>query len=186
MDNRKKANVFEKKLTIAGNLDVKKSKYIGKLGNLKNINIDLFGPNFDEKMSFYRNINYKGSFPSNEIPQMLTSGFGVVWDGDCIKTCKGDTGEYLKYNNPHKLSLYLASGLPVVIWEEAAEAEFVLENGVGIAVKSLCDIERIFSDMSYIDYCIMQNNVQKVAEKLKQGWYTKNALKIAMKKLCDE
>ena len=186
IDNKVKRNVFEKKITIAGNLDAKKSKYIGKLGRLKNINIDLFGPNFDEKMSSYKNINYKGSFPANEIPQMLTSGFGLVWDGDSIKTCKGNTGEYLKYNNPHKLSLYLSSGLPVIIWKEAAEAEFVLKNGVGIAVQSLYDIEKIFSDMSYNDYCIMQNNVQNVAKKLEQGWYTKNALNNAIEKLCGD
>ena len=40
----------------------------------------------------------------------------------------------------HKLSLYLAVGLPVIIWEKAAEAEFVLKENVGVTVKSLYEL----------------------------------------------
>ena len=66
------------------------------------------------------------------------------------------TGKYLKINNPHKLSLYLAVGLPVVIWDEAAEAEFVLKENVGFTVKSLYDLPEKLEAVSDNDYQIMK------------------------------
>ena len=92
-------------------------------------------------MRQYPNINYHGSFGVDEIPSKLTRGFGLVWDGDSLDGCRGQSGQYLRYNNPHKLSLYLSSGLPVVIWTGAAEAGFVREHGVGLCVDSLNDLE---------------------------------------------
>ena len=32
---------------------------------------------------------------------------GLVWDGDSCSSCSGVCGEYLKINNPHKISFYL-------------------------------------------------------------------------------
>ena len=34
-----------------------------------------------------------------------------MWDGPSPDTCAGVYGAYLRYNNPHKTSLYLAAGL---------------------------------------------------------------------------
>ena len=56
------------------------------------------------------------------------------------ETCKGSFGEYLRINNPHKTSLYLASGIPVIIWSKAALAEFIEKNKCGITVDSLYEI----------------------------------------------
>lgn len=67
-----------------------------------------------------------------------------MWDGDGINGCSGNTGEYLRYNNPHKLSLYMVSGLPVVIWSKAAEAEFVINNKVGVVVDDINDFNDVF------------------------------------------
>lgn len=49
----------------------------------------------------------------------------MVWDGESIDGGLGLSGQYLKYNNPHKLSVIFTSGLPVIIWNEAAEAGLV-------------------------------------------------------------
>ena len=118
---------FERSISIAGNLDIKKSAYISQLGKL-GVVVNLYGPNFSHLLEKYKEIKYHGSFPASDIPNHLNSGFGLVWDGNSIDSCSGDFGEYLQYNNPHKLSLYLASGIPVVIWDKAAEAEFVKQN----------------------------------------------------------
>lgn len=109
----KKPPEFSKTVSIAGNLDVHKCQYIGQL--IKNLEFKLYGNNFSEEMQKVDHIKYCGSFPVDEIPEQLNTGFGLIWDGESIETCKGATGQYLKYNNPHKLSLYLSSGLPVVI-----------------------------------------------------------------------
>jgi len=170
---------FEKSITIAGNLDVRKSAYIGQLGNIRNVTVNLFGSNFSYDMKKYGNIKYHGSFPPDEVPSKLTSGFGLVWDGNSINQCDGDTGQYLKYNNPHKLSLYLSSGLPVVIWSKAAEANFVLKNNVGICVDSLMDLDEKLNSFDSISYQKLVNNVKKISDLLINGHYAKKAIKKA-------
>ena len=96
--------IFERAISIAGNLDINKSAYIAQLGKL-GIVVHLYGPNFSHSLEQYEDIQYHGSFPASEIPNQLNSGFGLVWDGNSVDTCSGDFGEYLQYNNPHKLSL---------------------------------------------------------------------------------
>ena len=73
-------------------------------------------------------------------------------------TCSGNTGEYLKYNNPHKLSLYMASGLPVIVWKKSAIAEFVLSNNVGIAVDSIFEIKDNINKITDEQYADMRKN----------------------------
>lgn len=176
-----KVSEFEKSITIAGNLDSQKSAYISKLGEIGRVKFNLYGINFDRALSNFSNINYHGAFPADVIPQKLSKGFGLIWDGDSIDSCTGNTGNYLKYNNPHKLSLYLSSGMPVVIWSEAAEANFVLENNVGFIVDSLFDLEEKMKNLTEAEYDMYSANVKKISQRMVSGYYTKRALKSAEK-----
>lgn len=167
---------FSKKVIIAGNLDVEKSSYITRLNELTNINFQLYGPNFSEKLENAKNITYGGVCTPEEIITKLDGGFGLVWDGNSIDACTGDSGKYLKYNDPHKLSMYLSAGLPAIIWKEAAEAKLVEQNKVGIVVESLNDLLNKLNDlneMSYMEMCLCAN---KFSKKLTHGFYTKKAL----------
>ena len=167
---------FERSINIAGNLDVTKCGYISQLGQLEGVKVNLYGPNFDEKMRQCENINYRGSFPVDEIPNQLNKGFGLVWDGESIDGCKGLSGQYLRYNNPHKMSLYIASGLPIIIWKNAAQAKFVKENGIGICVENLKDIHEAFSAISEHEYKQMLFNVLKVRREVVNGEFTRSAI----------
>lgn len=167
---------FERSITIAGNLDTKKCGYIKELPQLCNTEINLYGPNFDHSLKTAENIHYHGSLPSGEIPFHLNKGFGVVWEGSSIHGCTGDSGQYLRYNNPHKLSLYLSSGLPVIIWKDAAEASFVQKYGVGITVGDLIQFDRIVRDINLTEYNEISLNVLQMAEKLKKGYFAGKAL----------
>ncbi|HFI0845575.1 TPA: glycosyl transferase, partial [Streptococcus suis] len=129
---------ISKKIIIAGNLSKTKSPYIYMLKELKDIEVDLFGINYEQSFES-ENITYKGAFPAEQVPFELNEGLGLVWDGDKLDECSGATGNYLRYNNPHKLSLYLSSGRPVIVWSKSAEAKFVEENNIGFAVDSLFD-----------------------------------------------
>ena len=163
---------YAKTLNIAGNLDTGKCKYIKELNNLKkDIQVNLYGPNYDENVLNSESIHYKGKFPSDEIPYLLDEGFGLVWDGDGINGCSGNTGEYLRYNNPHKLSLYMVSGLPVVIWSKAAEAEFVINNKVGVVVNDINDFNDVFDKIDEKTYYEMVENTKKISEKMRNGKY---------------
>ena len=91
------------------------------------------------------------------------------------------SGEYLKYNNPHKLSLYLASGIPVIIWEKAAEADFVRKNHLGICVASLFELSEVLKKIDKETYVQMANNVSEFSKKITNGYYTYSALQKAEK-----
>ncbi len=180
---KNKIPAFEKSITVAGNLDVTKCGYIGELRKLSTVGVKLFGPNFDESMRELSNVKYMGSFPSDEIPTHLESGFGLVWDGTSIDGCVGQSGQYLKYNNPHKLSLYLSSCMPVVIWKEAAEAAFVKEHGVGICVDSILELEEIFKNLTSEEYDKMAANASKLSDELIKGEFARKAITDSEKRL---
>lgn len=165
---------FTKKIIIAGNLMYEKSPYVYKLNGLhiKNISIDLYGSNYHGDSD--KTINYKGVFSSENIP--FHEGFGLVWDGDSIDTCSGNTGEYTRINNPHKLSLYMAAGIPVIVWKEAAIAKFVQENNVGFCVDSLSEIDNLLGNVTEETYRELVNNVKLISERVRKGYYTLNVL----------
>ena len=154
--------------------DVYKRQILDNIHN-KNLVVNLYGNYFDESQTNDRLV-YKGSFPPEKLPSCIEGDFGLVWDGSEAYTCAGNTGEYLKYNNPHKTSLYLSSGLPVIVWTEAAIADFVVKNKVGITVSSLFDLEEAISQVTKEEYVIMCQNAKGIAEKLRNGYYFYKAL----------
>lgn len=168
--------VFRKAITIAGNLEKEKAAYLSQLYTIKDVEWNLYGPNYDSSQISGQNIKYHGSFAAEQLPAMMTSGFGLVWDGNSIDTCSGSYGEYLKINNPHKLSFYLASGLPVIVWDESAESDFVRKNGVGLCVKSLYDAEAQIKAMTSARYFEYAARANEVARRLRAGYYTSSAL----------
>ncbi|MCW6652438.1 glycosyl transferase [Aerococcaceae bacterium NML210727] len=173
-----KQNLWENSISIAGNLDSRKANYLSQLDNLL-LHIHLYGPNYTLNGAECEKIQYHGSLRPEEVPLRLNRGFGLVWDGDSVHSCEGASGNYLRYNNPHKLSLYLASGLPVVIWKEAAEAKFVSEQGVGYTVDSLLELSNILEKVTSEDYQMLLGNVKTVQQKLIKGHYTTCALDLA-------
>lgn len=167
---------------VAGNLDIGKSEYIYHLSEIGDVKFNLFGANYSDN-DHYDNISYFGTFLPDELIKNLQGKYGLVWDGNSLDTCSGLTGEYLKINNPHKLSLYLAIGLPVIIWDEAAEADFVLKEHVGITVKSLYELSDKLSKVSDCDYDNMKHNAQIVGARLRNGEYMTKAIKKAEEKI---
>ena len=171
---------FEKSINFAGNLDIAKCGFIGQLKQLSKIRINLYGPNFNKDLLTTKNIKYHGVFPVNEIHKKINKGFGLVWDGNNIDTCSGYFGQYLKFNNPHKLSLYLSCGLPVIIWKQAAQAEFVKKYNVGLCVENLKEAENIIYNMNEVEYANLINSVNKIKSLLSSGYFTTKALKQAL------
>lgn len=176
----KKKITFERSLNIAGNLSARKSGYLRELTELPDITLHLYGAGPDKSMQDKKNVVYHGMFAPEKLPDVISSGFGLVWDGETIQGCSGAAGNYLRYNNPHKLSLYLASGIPVVIWKEAAEAAFVEQNHLGITVNSVQEATERILAMTPDQYVFFAEQVQKVAAKLREGDYTRQALEEAI------
>ena len=161
-------------IIVAGNLAQEKAGYLYQLPARPAYN--LYGVGFDESREL-ANETYFGSFLPDELPAALEGGFGLVWDGDSAETCSGVFGEYLRYNNSHKASLYLASGFPLVVWKQSALSHFVLEKGCGIAVESLYDLKETIDNLSDADYQDLVDNAKRVGQEIRDGHYLKTALK---------
>lgn len=162
-------------IDIAGNMSPEKAGYVYRLHELDTeLNIHLYGPNFDRDS--FENKWYRGEFSPEDLGNELRGKFGLVWDGDSLDACSGEYGNYLRYNNPHKLSMYLAFGEPVIIWGQAAEAGFVREHGVGLAVASLRDAFDEVASMSENQYAEYQNNAANLSGMIRTGFFTKRAV----------
>lgn len=160
-------------IIVAGNLAQEKAGYLYELPARPAYN--LYGVGFDEARKL-SNETYFGSFLPDELPSALEGSFGLVWDGDSSKTCSGVFGEYLRYNNSHKASLYLASGFPIIVWGQSALANFVLEKECGISVESLLDLEEVLEHLSQEEYQGLVKNAKAVGQKIREGSYLLSAL----------
>ncbi len=157
---------YNKTLCFAGNLF--KSGFLSKL-NIQT-KIFVYGPNMPKKHS--ENIIPAGQFSPEELSKHLKQNFGLIWDGPDPHSCQGTFGQYLLYNNPHKTSLYISSGIPIIIWDQAALASFVLENEIGFTVSDLSEIDNKLGEITIDEYKVMKQNVVKMACKLRMGYYT--------------
>lgn len=161
-------------IIVAGNLNPTKSGYLYNLPSHPAYN--LYGVGYDESRAL-KNTSYFGSFMPDNLPTALEGSFGLVWDGDSSETCQGSYGNYLRFNNSHKASLYLASGFPVVVWKESALAHFILEKSCGIAVASLHDLEAALENLTEKEYADLSENARRIGKGLREGYYLRSALK---------
>lgn len=106
----------------------------------------------------------------------MEGDYGLVWDGAELNCCAGTVGEYLKYNNPHKVSLYIASEMPIIIWEKAALAKFVKDNNIGITVSSLYELPEVLSKVTKQEYQMYKYNLSRLSADVKNGKYLTEAL----------
>jgi len=162
-------------IMIAGNMSVSKAGYAYALPADERVCFSIYGVKYDAPAA--KNVCYHGAFPPDVMPFILNGRYGLVWDGPQCDTCAGKYGEYLRLNNPHKTSLYLAAGFPIIIWREAALAEFIQTHRVGICVDSLADLPQALSAVSAQEYEQMKNNAAQLSAKLRNGYFLKTALK---------
>lgn len=174
-----KESAKDKPFVIAGNLQKEKAGYIYNLP--LDLSVNLYGPNYEVQEK--QHISYKGAFFPDELPKVLDGSFGIVWDGRASDMCEGSYGNYLKYNAPHKLSLYIASGLPVIVWRKSAMLDFVEKYGIGMGVESLYEVSSKLVNMSENDYLIMKENVKNLQHKIQTGYFTRKVIENVRKRL---
>lgn len=159
-------------IAYAGNL--RKSTFLHKINTLDScIKINCYGKKVSNLPS---GLNYVCAF-SPENVSVLEGAWGLVWDGESLDSCTGTFGDYLKYNAPHKLSLYIVAEMPVIIWKESALAEYVESKGIGILISSIYEIENRIHRISDEDYSQMIQNVRKESQVLRNGGHLRNILK---------
>ena len=169
-ESGKKEKQDSKGIVFAGNLA--KSEFLNEIEE-DNINFEfnLYGIGYNKQDT--EKIKYKGSYEPEVLPSKLEGKLGLVWDGKCDESDEDITYKrYTKYNNPHKLSCYLAAGLPVIVWKKAAIAKFVEENNIGYLINNIYEI----NDIDYTIYNEKVKNVNIIKKRVKEGYYTKKVI----------
>lgn len=169
------------RIIIAGNLSREKAGYVYCLPETPLF--VLYGAGYDGPAA--DNIDYQGTYLPDELPAHLDGMFGLVWDGPSCDTCTGIPGNYMRYNNPHKVSLYLASGIPVIIWDKAAMASFIREHECGILISSLNEAGASVGKLDRTAYTKLKQNAEQTGRLLRRGYYTRKALHLNHGQLSD-
>ena len=155
-------------IAFAGALD--KSFFLKKMRGVKynGIQLHLYGSEPRDTSEYPEWMKYIGRF-SPENVTMLTEGWGLAWDGDAIESIHGPLGNYLRYNSSHKISLYIAAGIPVVISKESALAEYVEENKLGITISSLQELDHAVLNQDKEGLHLIRKSVMEKSAVLRSG-----------------
>ena len=121
-------------------------------------------------------ITYGGAFQADDLIDHMDGSYGLLWDGPSPDTCAGPYGSYMRVNTPHRISLFLACGIPVIVWDQSAMAPLVLEHGIGFAVSSLGEISAKRMEISAEQYSEMAKKAWLMGARLRRGENTASIL----------
>lgn len=169
-------------LFFVGNLSSELNDWIYQLAEIMpGRDIYLYGSELNiAKAAKLPNLHPVGEMADGEIIARHRGDFGISWYGLSLDEGIGKVGEYMAYNNPHKVGLYLRCNAPVVVWSEAGRADFIKRQGVGMAVKSLRELDGALDALSSDSYTRMIANVRRINGNLKSGFYLQDALAKAL------
>lgn len=175
----KKFNAKNIKIAYAGNLSKEKSPFLHQIdSNKMNFNILMYGVGIDKSIN--EKIIYIGAFKPEQLPDSIDADLGLVWDGNYDETDEtADFKNYTKYNNPHKLSCYIAAGIPVIVWKKSAISKFVEKENIGYTISNIYDINKI----DFSDYNTKKKNVQELQKKVRKGYFTTKVIKEIIERL---
>lgn len=174
-------------VVFAGGLGKEKSEFLYSVDQLKpsSYKLKLYGNGF-KASDIERSdsiLDYQGVFSPDEVIDKIEGSFGLVWNGNALDECSGDFGKYLLYNNPHKTSLYLLCGLPVIVWKKAAIAKFIEKEQIGITLNSLNEMDEALANIDYQTYNAMVDRVEKIKSKVSSGHYLSAAIQKVLEKI---
>ena len=166
------------KVLYAGNLSFAKATYIydKKLEKLHSFQLCVYGQHFEKERINGSRVSYKGVFNPDDPDLPENYHFGLIWEGESIETCTGQYGQYIRFNNPHKFSLYLSLGLPVIVWKEAAIAKFVTDNNIGFTISSFDELEKIGETVTERQYSEYLSNIHQLSHKVRKGFFLGTAI----------
>lgn len=170
-------------VAYVGNLKETKTPFIYQLDDKMNYYLNLYGNGIEKEKIKNNKIVYHGAFQPDELPNIINSDIGLVWDGkiDELDESEG-VKNYTKYNNPHKLSCYIAANIPVIVWSKSAIADFVKKNELGYCINNLNEINNI----NLKDIESKKKNLKEISDKVKNGYYIINAIEKIVNKIEEE
>jgi hypothetical protein len=163
------------RVAFAGN--PRKAAFLSELGELRTA----FTVWAQDYQTPHPNVQALGvaALPEN-LAQLARSGWGLVWDGESIDGERlGPLGQYTRVMTTHKGGLYLAAGLPLIVWSQGGMAPFVRDNRIGICVDSLRELDHILPALSAEDCAQFRRNAGELAGRIRTGYFLTQALRRA-------
>jgi len=169
------------RVTFAGNVSYDRNPYLYELAE-KNPELDfeLYGNYFSHKHA-HPNMHYHGFIPAEKLIEEVEADFGLVWYGKSLTDSIGRIGPYIQYASPHKLSLNMRCGIPVIIANNSGQAEFVRENNIGITVPNLLNLTAKLQSFSEGERKAMKESALAMGKEMSEGLFTKRATDEALR-----
>ena len=133
--------------------------------------------------SISSSVTFRSIDTFEELPYHLKGGFGLVDIPEMYDSIKEKRNLSQKYKNSMSMSIFLASGIPLVVLEDSPYTTWVLKNKIGIVVPDLASIDTIIEKMTEADYQIMLESVIRIQGGVASGLFTKRALLNAIRTL---
>ncbi|WP_248720491.1 sugar transferase [Convivina intestini] len=132
--------------------------------------IEVFGhqPKKWQGLSLPESIHLRGNYDPDQLPQELNNGFGLLWDDDFDDRYYR---QYTRINAPHKASLYLSAGLPLIAWKKSAIGKIITKNQIGFTINRLEELPQV-ENISARQYENWQANLSPFREKISRGGFT--------------
>lgn len=118
---------------------------------------------------------WRGYFEQEKLMHELSKGgFGLVWsDGEYFD-------RYYSMNQPYKLGTNLAAGIPVIVKRGCVHEKFVERNGLGYAVDTLDEADKLVQSITDAEYIKLYHNVKNIQKLILDGAYTRKTLQDAI------
>ncbi|WP_338352032.1 beta-1,6-galactofuranosyltransferase [Fructobacillus tropaeoli] len=123
-------------------------------------------------------IKWAGNFEPDDIQNHLDAGFGLLWDSDFDDL---HYQSYTKINAPHKASLYLKAGLPLVAWNQSHIGRLINANNLGLTISSLDDLGPALDHVTLDQYQNWQESLISWRDKVTTGGFTQETLAAVQK-----
>lgn len=156
------------KVAFAGNLS--KSPFLNKLDESSH-SYDLIV--YGAPTTTYKNNIYKGCVEPDILPKVIEGHFGLIWEGAYEVSLQNN---YNRINNPHKLSMYIVAGLPIIAWKGSYAAKFAEEHKIGFGIDSLDELDAILEQITPEEYNSHVQHCQELSEQLKTGKHLRTAI----------
>lgn len=118
---------------------------------------------------------WKGYLEQEKLMHELSKGgFGLVWSDDEY------FDRYYSMNQPYKLGTNLAAGIPVIVKRGCVHEKFVERNGLGYAVDTLDEADKMVQSITDAEYIKLYHNVKSIQKLILDGAYTRKTLQDAI------
>ncbi len=169
---------FEKTVIFAGS--PYKAPYVMNWPNTTGLDVyareqDLRGVEFQTQ-----NVQYVGYMHPNRMPKLINYGFGLAFDVD---SAAGDFSDYQTMNLSHKVSMFLAAGIPIILNAKAAVAPTIEAANAGILINEINDIDLALADLRESDYQDLAAGANALGRLVRRGYYYRRAILEAEKQL---